>query len=91
MCGVLPLLAPCSESMCGAVSPLPLLAPCSENMCGVHPPCIHFFVRCRPPPGLVLCLEHLALSWILSKIENLASSSLQDEVKLNLYPLVWHS
>ena len=31
MCGVPPLLAPCSESMCG----VPLqLAPCSENMCG---------------------------------------------------------
>ena len=33
----------------------------------------------------------LALSWILSKIENLASSNLQDEAKLNFYPRVWHS
>ena len=41
-----PLLAPCSESMCGVP---PLLAPCSENMCGVPPPSIHFFVRCPPP------------------------------------------
>ena len=43
------------------------------------------FVWCPPP------LPHLDLSWILSKLENVASSSLQDETKLNFYPQVWHS
>ena len=56
---------------------------CTESLfwCAVSP----------TPPNLVLCLNTLALSGILSKIENLASSSLQNEAKLNLYPRVWHS
>ena len=59
-------------------------------MCSVpiDPPC-RKYVLCPPPPtNLVLCL---ALSSILSKIEDPACFSLQDEVKLNLYPRVWHS
>ena len=73
------------ESMCGVA---PLLAPCSENMCSVPPPGIHFF--CAVPPRPVYNFS-LALSWTLSKIENPASSSLQDKAKLNLHPRVWHS
>ena len=32
-----------------------------------------------PPSSTCNSVPHLALSWILSKVENLASSSLQDE------------
>ena len=34
---------------------------------------------CGVPPCNSVPLPHLALSWILSKVENLESSSLQDE------------
>ena len=54
-------------------------------------PVYTFSVWCPPPKILFCALNTLALSWILSKIENLTSSSLQDEAKLNLYPRVWHS
>ena len=67
----------------------PLLARCSENMCGV-PPSRYTLFLCGVPPQFS-SVPTLALSWILSKIENLASSSLQDKVYLNMYPRVWHS
>ena len=77
--------------MCG-VPPPEKLAPCSENMCGVHPSRHTLFLCGVLPPPIQFCaLNTLPLSWILSKIENLSSSSLQDEAKLNLYPRVWHS
>ena len=64
-----------------------------QKICAVSPPPgIHFFCAVSPPSPIYFCaLNDLALSWILSKIKNLASSSLQDEAKLNLYPRVWHS
>ena len=44
-------------------------------MCGVPPSSISVFCAEHPPSPLL----HLALSWILSKVENLSSSSLKDE------------
>ena len=40
--------------------------------------CMFISVRCHPQCNSVP-LPHLALSWILSKVENLSSSNLQDE------------
>merc|ERR1711875_66629 len=47
-------------------------------MCGVPPFHYKFFCAVSPPCNSVP-LPHLTLSWILSKVKNLASSSLQDE------------
>ena len=62
-----------------------------QKICAVSPPPrIHFLCTVSLP--IQFCaLDTLDLSQILSKIENLASSSFQDETKLNLYPRVWHS
>ena len=49
-------------------SPQPNCSLHQESMCGAHPP------ECGS-----LLLPHSALSWILSKVENLANSSLQGE------------
>ena len=50
-----------------------------KSMCGVHPS-QHMFLLCGVlPPCSSVHLPHLALSWILSEDENLASSNLQDE------------
>ena len=76
--------------MCG-VPPPEKLAPCSENMCDVPLSRYTLFLSGVPPPIQFCALNTLALSLILSKIVNLASSSIQDEAKLNLYPRVWHS
>ena len=46
-------------------------------LCGVPTPTK--YVWCPPIPCNSVPLRHLALSWILSKVENVASSSLQDE------------
>ena len=57
--------------LCG----VPTLFPSSIRDVRCPPlPVYVFSVRCPPP-----LLQHLALSWILSKVQNLASSSLQDE------------
>ena len=58
--------------------PHPLCSTHQEGMCGVPPFQYKFFCAVSPPCNSVP-LPHLALSWILSKVENLASSSLQDE------------
>ena len=50
--------------LCGVPTPF---VPLIKNVCAVSPPC-------NSVP-----LPHLALSWILSKVENLASSNLSDE------------
>ena len=63
-------------------------------MCGVpYWPPVQKVCVVPPPPSYWHPVQKIctALSWILSKIENLASSSLQDESKLILYPRVWHS
>ena len=73
--------------MCGVQ---PVLAPRSENMCGVPPSWYTLFLCGVPPPPIWFCALN-TLAWILRKIENLASSSLQAEAMLNLYPRVWHS
>ena len=74
--------------MCGVPTPIGTLF---RNMCGVPTSRYTLFLCCVPPPIYFCALNDLALPWILSQIENLSSSSLQDEAKLNLYPRVWHS
>ena len=72
--------------LCGVPTPI---VPLINKVCAVSPPpSIRFFCAVSPPMQF---FPSLSLSWILSKIENLASSSLQDKVQLNLYPRVWHS
>ena len=85
------------QSMCGVPPPSFYVVRCphpmcysrQQSMCGV-PPSQYTFFLCGVPPNVVF-FSTVALSWILSKIENLASSSLQDKALLNLYPRVWHS
>ena len=62
--------------------PHPICSTHQEGMCGVLSPSssTNISVRCPPPPQCnSVPLPHLALSWILSKVENLTSSSLPDE------------
>ena len=47
---------------------------CPHPICSTHQECM-----CGVPPCNSVPLPHLALSWILSKVENLESSSLHDE------------
>ena len=62
--------------LCGVPTPF---VPLIKKVCAVSPPSsTNFSVRC-PPLCNSVPLPHLALSWILSKVENLESSSLQDE------------
>ena len=60
--------------------PLPI---CSTHLEGTYVRCpplsVQIFLCGVPPPCNSMSLPHLALSWILSKEENLASSNLQDE------------
>ena len=77
MCGVSPFWALFRKYV---RCPPPLSAPCSEYMCGVPPSRYKLF--CAVSPRQFSSVP-LTLSWILSEIENLASSSLQDEAKLN--------
>ena len=52
--------------------------PPMNKVCAVSPlPVYIFSVLCTPPCSSVL-LPHLAQFWILSEVENLVSSSLQD-------------
>ena len=72
--------------LCGVPTPFVTLV---HKLCTVYPPpSIRFFCAVSP---LMQFLSTLALSWILSKIEKLASSSFQDKTQLNLYSQVWHS
>merc|ERR1711942_351967 len=57
-------VSPPQQISCGVPTPF---VPLIKNVCAVSPPC-------NSVP-----LPHLALSWILSKVENLESSGLQDE------------
>ena len=59
--------------------PHPLCSTHQEDVCGVPPFQYKFFCAVSPPPCNSVPLPHLALSLILSKVENLESSSLQDE------------
>ena len=58
--------------------PHPICSTHQKGMCGVPPFEYKFFCAVSPPCNSVP-LAHLALSWILSKVKNLARSSLQDE------------
>ena len=59
--------------------PHPICSTHQEGTCGVPPIQFKFFCGVSPPPWNSVHLPHLALSWILSNVENLASSSLQNE------------
>ena len=85
LCGVPTPIVPPINKVC-AVSPPIFLC------CAVSPPHVLLlstkYVRCPPLPVYIFSVRcppqcsfffTLALSWILSKIENLASSSLQDK------------
>ena len=84
VCAVSPLI------LCGVPTPIILII---KKVCPFPPPNV---VRC-PYPNCSLHQEgtcgvplHSALSWILSKVENLVSSSLQDEATdyfFNLTPV----
>ena len=63
---------------CCAVSP-PHLFHSSRRYVRCPPLPLQIFLCGVPPPCNSVPLPHLALSWILSKVENLASSRLQDE------------
>ena len=93
-------VSPPQQSMCGVPPsqymlsvnvvrcPHPICSTHQEGMCGVPPFQYKFFCAVSPPCNSVP-LPHLTLSWILSKVENLESSSLQDEANFCLR--VWHS
>ena len=79
MCGVPPSqymlsfnVVRCPHSICSTHQ---------QGMCGVPPSSsTNISGRCPLPPQCnSVPLPHLALSWILIKVENLSSSSLQDE------------
>ena len=53
--------------------PITQLLPPQKSMCRVPPLCKHFFCTVSPPQIYFSYLNTLALSWIMSKIENLAS------------------
>ena len=63
---------------CCAVSP-PHLFHSSRRYVRCPPLPVQIFLCGVPPPCNSVPLPHLALSWILSKVENLTSSSLPDE------------
>ena len=71
VCAVSPPSSICFLSkLCGVPTPF---VPLIKKVCAVSSLPVQFF-QCNSVP-----LPHLALSWILSKVENLESSSLQDE------------
>ena len=72
-------VSPPQQSMCGVPPP----SICFLSMlCSVPTPFVPLIKKVcamSPPSSTCNSVPHLALSWILSKVENLASSSLQDE------------
>ena len=58
------------------VTPTTNSSPHQESMCGIPPPSISFFFAVSPPQCIFVPLPHSALSWILSDVKNLATSSL---------------
>ena len=59
--------------------PHPSCSTHQEGMCGAPLFQYKYFCAVSPPYENSVPLPHLALSCILSKVENLSSSSLQDE------------
>ena len=69
------VVSPPQQSMCGVPPSQYMLSfnvvRCPHPICSTHQECM-----CGVPPCNSVPLPHLALSWILSKVENLESSSL---------------
>ena len=98
LCGVPIQIVPHQQGMCVVPPPSLFLlstpiVPSIKKVCAVSPTSSVCFFCAVSPHRISVPLPHSAMSWILSKVQNLSSSSLQDWLFLCVtWPqLIYHS